>query len=138
LWPNFTIGFKYFQGFIGKIGGSTRKHVRVVSEILLRSWEGGVPMLDKQRVKEMTDAELEAHAYYAEQQKLSLDEVGLVRAEIKRREQDFQAAQAEKQLKIAKRGTQIAKRGVQATWVAAGVALIRMVWLIVSQLLHHP
>jgi len=95
-------------------------------------------MLDKQRVNEMTDAELEAQAYYAEQQKLSLDEVGLVRAEIKRREQDFQAAQIEKQLKIAKRGTQIARRGVQATWVAAGVALIRMVWLIVSQLLHHP
>jgi len=131
LWLNFIIGFKYFQVFIGKIGRSTRKHVRVVSEILLRSWEGGVSMLDKQRVNEMTDAELEAQAYYAEQQKLSLDEVGLVRAEIKRREQDFQAAQIEKQLKIA-------KRGVQATWVAAGVALIRMVWLIVSQLLHHP
>jgi hypothetical protein len=95
-------------------------------------------MLDQQRVRGMTDTELEAKAYAAEQGKLSIDDAGLIRAEIKRREQDFQAIQIEKQLMIAKRGAQIDKMGVQATWVAAGIALMTMIWSILSQLLHRP
>jgi hypothetical protein len=54
----------------------------------------------------------------------------LVRAEIKRRAREFQAAQLDKQLKIA-------KAGAQATWAAAFIALISVGWSIAWPWLHR-
>jgi hypothetical protein len=62
--------------------------------------------------------------------KLSVDEAGLVQAEIKRRERVVPATQPDKELEIA-------RAGARTTWVAAYATTAAAIIALVSAVLHR-
>jgi hypothetical protein len=91
--------------------------------------------MDEQQLRSKSDADLESMAIAADAGRLEVDTAGQVKAELKRRDRQFQTVQLAKQLEIAAKQEQAASNAAGATTAAAWAAGLSAVAAAVSAII---